>query len=222
MARYVIGGSVTSIGAVVVLCARDRHGPPGNKSKLDLYLNPPWHLQAGVIGMVTMTELAVSGIISATGRELVVSTDRDIELRKLITEAKANSSPLIVASNHNTYLDAPLLAPMIGKCTTPKTFLWIRDTNAWIFSAASASLLFTKTVMGTIASLVCGLPLQQKWKDRNVPHPEELLALNVSQHIKDLVTCVKSGRVLLYFPEGRLIQNRVEPRDEEVRSACWI
>eukprot|EP00615_Pteridomonas_danica_P010498 CAMPEP_0114339916 /NCGR_PEP_ID=MMETSP0101-20121206/8036_1 /TAXON_ID=38822 ORGANISM="Pteridomonas danica, Strain PT" /NCGR_SAMPLE_ID=MMETSP0101 /ASSEMBLY_ACC=CAM_ASM_000211 /LENGTH=358 /DNA_ID=CAMNT_0001473019 /DNA_START=13 /DNA_END=1089 /DNA_ORIENTATION=+ len=216
MARLVLGGTTVAIGSTMALCMFDRHGPPGASSKLDRYLNPPLHLIAGVTFVVSLTEAFVSSLFLISGKTLSITTDNDIDLKQMVMKTKS-TSPVIVAANHNTYLDAPLLAPLFGRCGTNLSFLWIRDPSSWIFSAGSASLLFSKPIMGTITSLVCGLPIQQKWITKGESHPKDLISLNVSQHLNDFITCLKSGKTLLFFPEGRLIQNSVEVRDEEGR-----
>ena len=63
--KWVTGTSVAGGAAVTLaLCIRDRHGPftAGEAlapSKLELYMNPAWHLRAGVAVVVTLVEQSV-------------------------------------------------------------------------------------------------------------------------------------------------------------------
>ena len=113
---------------------------------------------------VGAVEMAIRALLLAPGRSLVVTvngggdgcSDGGLDdLSSLLSSCKEDGRPLICAANHNTFLDAPLLAPMIGRATTKassahfswsRSFLpWMLEYSAWPFTAASASLLFQVT-----------------------------------------------------------------------------
>ena len=68
-------------------------------------------------------------------------------------------------------------------------------------------------------SMLCALPIQPKWAEREKLMPEDSrFDLNQSQYLPDLVTLLRDEkRNLVLFPEGRLCQHSLEPRDEEGR-----
>jgi hypothetical protein len=77
-------------------------------------------------------------------------------------------APLLVVLNHNTLLDAPLIAPILGRAATspeasPWMLPWTTDAQAWPFCIGSATLLFNHPLTATLVSLICGMPIQPKW-----------------------------------------------------------
>ena len=97
----------------------------------------------------------------------------------------------------------------------PWPWLW-RDSRRWIFSVGSADVLFSKRIMGTMCSSLCGLPVQMRWtpsgEDMKEHAPEDF-DLTRTQYIPDLAKANRTHHLLL-FPEGRLAQNAIEPRDD--------
>lgn len=143
--------------------------------------------------MVATVESSIMLILSTPGRTLTVTTSSGESLKEFLrslapvtnADSRTNTVPadlnsprdnsqgisahtrapqFIFASNHTTFMDAPLLAPMIGRASsTSSSISWLSDNESWPFTAASASLLFRTPLLGTAISLLCGLPLQPKW-----------------------------------------------------------
>ena len=269
-------GAGGAAAVTLTLCSRERHGPAGSKSRVSSFVDdpPPWFIRGGVAICVTLVDQAVRALLALNslslpgwdrsgssssgdgsdggggggggGGSFSISTEGDYDLGELLRSYRLERRPLIIASNHATYLDAPLLATRIGRAAaaenpTPFGFLWTLDSQCWPFCVASASLLFNEgPARATFISLLCGLPVQPKWKCLGEPHPEELFRLNNSQYLPDIISVVsgkaKGGsgsgssgsggggsgdeaapRMLLIFPEGRLLQEAVEPRDDQGR-----
>ena len=193
-------------------------------------MDPPAHLRLGVAITVGLVDAITRCLLAAPGRTFGVSSwDGSGCLKTALSAARdlgvsdqisASDRSILVVANHNTFLDAPMLAPLVGRASA-RPFAgglapWAADPLAWPFTAAGA-FLFGRPGMATIISLVCGLPVQQKWIRYGEPHPKEFFALNQTRNLPDLVRCLAAGRTVLYFPEGRLVQDAVEPRDEQGR-----
>ena len=129
-------------------------------------------------------QISAESIAARTGKETdhesalmpsqtveIATTSGDV-LRTQPAESKSSKGPLLVVLNHNTLLDAPLVAPMLGRATASKSaspwiFPWTTDPEAWPFCIGSASFLFNDAIKATFVSLICGMPIQPKWVSLN-------------------------------------------------------
>ena len=187
---YSTAGAAGVLVAGYSLCIRDRHGPfPGASSKLDLWIKPSWHHTVGVVTTTVLIDQTVQYIMSRQ-RSFAVSTDGGFELAAALRRVREGGAPtgLICAANHATFLDAPLLATLVGRSASDKSGpLWSLDRDNWPFSVASASLLFRQWAQATFMSVVCSLPLQTKRLTRDQLQDPELFRINQTQHIPDLI-----------------------------------
>ncbi len=124
----IIGGSAVTCTAA--MCARDRHGPPGAPSKIDRWIDPPWHLVAGVTVAVRTLDIAVNALFILPGRKLTLTTETGESLTSLLARCKTGRLDdelprgLLCVSNHNTFLDGPLLAPRIFRASLRTAVRW--------------------------------------------------------------------------------------------------
>lgn len=65
----------------------------------------------------------------------------------------------------------------------------------------------------------CGIVWCSPSLKEGEPQPDNLFQLNHTQYLPDLITVLMRGRSVLIFPEGRLVQAHVEPRDSLGR---WV
>ena len=253
------------------LVSRDRHGPAGVGSRVSRYLHEPRdHIVTGVALAVTVLDSAVRSLV-ALQKSCEITCDAGTE--GVLSDSRPDY-PLVIASNHQTFIDALVIVPLLwryalpgmvgsfgaeaqelepeedhdhdhdhghdqdeaapaSRATTPRKrrVVLLRRSLAdrilppwpglwshfeeWIFTAGSASLLFDRSAASaTLCSILCGLPLQPRYSEAGgAAQPEALVARNRTQYLPDLVDVVRQGRRLLIFPEGRLVQSAVEPRD---------
>jgi 1-acyl-sn-glycerol-3-phosphate acyltransferase len=140
-------------------------------------------------------------LLSTKKRTLSTTTSDQPDLRSLLRSIKENDRAIICASNHTTFIDAPILGTMIGRALSKSPFLWPLDPQSWPVTAASATLLFAHPITATFISLLGGFPLQPKWASRGVAQPADLFALNESQYLPDILAGLARGRPCLIFPE---------------------
>jgi len=136
-------------------------------SNVRAVLDAARHISAESIAVRTVKgkDRETTPVSSKTSEEAITSGDN------LLTESadsKASKGPLLVVLNHNTLLDAPLIAPILGRATASKAmspwiFPWTTDPEAWPFCIGSASFLFNTSIKATLVSLICGVPIQPKW-----------------------------------------------------------
>ena len=166
-------GSATVVAFVGVgLCARDRHGPPGAPSRLEKWLHPVWYHKVGVTLTVSLVDAAVTALLSMPGRTWTLTTESREPLAAVLQRhQRPDGAAVICVANHTTFLDAAMLAPVLGRASASDdtNLTWLCDSRAWPFSVASASLLFAHPVSGTLVSMLCALPVQPRWIAPGVP-----------------------------------------------------
>lgn len=202
---------VGAAARMAFLCSKDRHlgsTYPKVGSRIHKWLEPRWHLIAGVTMASGGLDVCMKALLSFQ-RSFKVSTDDGYNLR----EELQTQRPVIFAANHSSFLDVAILAPMVGKLSTQGWApAWPLRWQSWPFSFGSATLLFNNAVQGTIFSLLCGMPIQPKWQSMGEAHPAQLVQCN--EHFLQDAIAVARKRNILIFPEGRIYQDHVEPRDE--------
>mmetsp|Transcript_67044 Transcript_67044/g.151556 ORF Transcript_67044/g.151556 Transcript_67044/m.151556 type:complete len:444 (+) Transcript_67044:82-1413(+) len=247
VAKYTGSGCVVVAATAVGLCARERHGGPRSDVGPWVRASPPWHSRVGVALHALALEAFVASLFVSPERSVTVTYDGGFaNLQDALAAAKAANNEgaatndgqdlgesagptvpaatgLLVASNHVSFLDAPVLGFMLGRAASGVGGpLWFLDPLAWTFSVGSKTVLFPerKPWLATFASCLCGLPVQPRWEKHGRENPAELwLAPNATQYLPNLLRVLEAGRQVVIYPEGRLVQKAVEPRDREGRWA---
>ena len=161
---WCIASAVSTTSVTLGLCSLYRHGQRGSPSHVEAYvIQPAWYICAGVSFCVTAVDQSVRGLLLLNsvvgGGSFSMSTEGDYDLREFLRAQRAAKRTIIVVANHNTFLDAPLLATRLGRAAADRPFgflpaafspvtefLWTLDAHCWPFSVASASLLFYEGV----------------------------------------------------------------------------
>ena len=130
--------SATAVG----LCARERHGGPRSDVGPWVRASPPWHSRVGVALHALALEAFVASLFVSPERSVTVTYDGGFaNLQDALAAAKAANNEgaatndgqdlgesagptvpaatgLLVASNHVSFLDAPVLGFMLGRAAS--------------------------------------------------------------------------------------------------------
>lgn len=222
--KWLLYGTSATFFTSVGLCWRDRKGPSGRRDAALIWLEPRWYHTFAVTVASGLVDVGARALIAAQDN-FEVTTDDDFALANspdacFMRALKGQS--VVFAANHVSMLDCCVISPLISRrLTGSMTPLWGLEYTEWPFAVGSTTLLFNNSLKAMGASLLCSMPVQNRYSSNGEIKAEsteaEFRAMN-SRFLRDIIEVVKNDRKLVIFPEGRLWQERLEVRDED---GCW-